>query len=83
MLFQTRFHAGIRSGTVTRTFRTWASPRAKPGARHRFPGGGFLLIRSVEAVAPDRLRPADARAAGFEDVDSLLEALGEPRPGTR
>lgn len=35
LLFQKRFHEGLKSGEVTLTFRRWERPHVKPGGRYR------------------------------------------------
>jgi hypothetical protein len=42
MLFQKRFHAGLRDGSITLTFRRWSTPKVRVGGRYRFDRTGTL-----------------------------------------
>ena len=66
-----RFHAGLADGSITLAFRRWRRPAAKAGGRQRTPIGE-LAIDAVVPVEPDDLTEADARAAGYDDLDELL-----------
>ena len=50
MLFQNRFHAGLADGSITLTFRDWASPRVKVGGQYRVHGVGTLEVTCVEPM---------------------------------
>lgn len=75
MLFKTRFHAGIRDGTVTLTFRSWQRPRVLPGRRYRFDGRGVIEVESIEEVPLTAIGESDARRSGFDGVAELIAAL--------
>ena len=47
LLFQKRFHAGLVSGAVTRTFRLWDKPHVKPGGRYRVHPIGVVEVSAV------------------------------------
>jgi len=76
LLFQKRFHDGLKSGAITLTFRGWASARVKPGGRYRCHPIGVLEVDSVERVKLGDLSDRDAVRAGFESLDEMREYLG-------
>jgi len=75
VLFRRRFLDGIRAGEITLAFRRWERPRARAGGRQRT-AVGELAIDSVEAVDRDGITAGDARRAGFDSLDELLDELG-------
>jgi len=70
MLFERRFHSGIREGQVTLTFRAWARPQVKPTGRYRTQVG-MLVVEAVDRVKLGDVRDAEARRAGFTDAAEL------------
>lgn len=72
LLFQKRFHAGLVSGAVTRTFRLWDKPHVKPGGRYRVHPIGVVEVSGVVRVPLETITDDDARAGGFESRDELL-----------
>jgi hypothetical protein len=81
MLFQRRFHAGIRDGSVTVTFRAWKTAKARPGAVHRLGPDDAIEIESVARFAPAKITTKEAARAGFADRTELLELLSKRGPG--
>jgi hypothetical protein len=75
MLFKQRFHAGIRDGSITRTVRTWKTPKVKPGGTYRLGAAGALEVRRVAEVALSDVTAADATRCGFADRDELVREL--------
>ncbi len=75
MLFQRRFHEGIRDGSVTRTYRTWKTPRVIVGGQYRLDAHGAVEVEEIEAVALESVPPSDARRCGFESRDELLATI--------
>lgn len=75
LLFQKRFHDGLKDGSVTLTFRHWAQPRVKPGGRYRCHPIGVLEVDDVKRVKIEEISEDDARRAGFDHRDALLEYL--------
>ena len=75
MLFPSRFLEGIARGRITLAFRRWKSARAKVGSRHHSPVG-LIEIDAVDVVEPEDISVEDARNAGYESLDELLEWLG-------
>src|SRR5512147_1410797 len=80
LLFQKRFHEGLKSGAVTLTFRQWAKPHVKPGGRYRCHPIGVLEVDAIERVRVGDIGAADARLAGFATRAELLEYMGELAP---
>jgi hypothetical protein len=76
LLFQKRFHEGLRSGDVTLTFRRWDVARVKPGGRYRCHPIGVLEVDRVDLVRAGRVTEGDARRSGFGSRDELLGYLG-------
>jgi hypothetical protein len=75
VLFESRFHDGLRRGSIVLTFRLWPSARVVVGRRYRCKALGFLEVDSVDKVRVGSIRPAEARKAGFEDAAALTEYL--------
>ena len=80
LLMKKRFFEAIRAGRKTTTLRYWQRPIVRAGGVRTVPGLGKVRIDSVEAIAPDRLTDADARADGFDGVEAMLAALREIYP---
>jgi len=74
MLFPSRFLEGIADGSVTLAFRRWKSARAKVGSRHHSPVG-LIEIDAVDVVELSDISAENARNAGYESLDQLLEWL--------
>jgi hypothetical protein len=75
LLFQKRFHAGLESGAITLTFRSWDRPRVKPGGRYRCHPIGVLEVDSIRSVRVADIGERDAKRAGFASRAELLEYL--------
>lgn len=71
MLFPQRLWAGLADGTVTLAFRRWRRPAARAGSVHHTPAG-LLRIEAVQPVAERDITEAEARRAGFADLEALL-----------
>jgi hypothetical protein len=82
LLFQKRFHAGLKDGTVTLTFRRWNKPHVKPGGRYRVHPIGVVEVSGVTEVPLSAVPERDARAAGFAGVAEMKAWLEAP-PRTR
>lgn len=80
LLFQKRFHEGLKSGAVTVTFRRWDKPHVKPGGRYRCHPIGVLEVDAIERVKTADIGDADAARAGFAGREELFAYMGEPRP---
>jgi hypothetical protein len=75
LLFQKRFHEGLKSGEVTLTFRRWERPHVKPGGRYRCHPIGVLVVESIERVRLADISVADARKTGFASRDELVDYI--------
>ena len=78
LLFQKRFHAGLRDGSVTLTFRRWRKPHVKPGGRYRVHPIGVVEVSEARQVRLSEIPERDARAAGFEGVAEMRAWLDAP-----
>jgi hypothetical protein len=72
MLFQRRFHDGIRSGEIRCTVRIWKRPHAKAGGRYAL-GAGAIVVDRISEMRIDDLTPALARQSGFASLVDLLK----------
>lgn len=75
LLFQKRFHSGLRDGSVTLTFRQWERPHVKPGGRYRCHPLGVLQVDAIDRVLLRDVTAQDAARAGFSSVDELRTYL--------
>lgn len=74
MLFKREFHAGLRDGSITLSFRRWSRPQVKVRGRYRY-AFGQLEVDALEQVRVGEIKPADARRSGFPDLDALHATL--------
>lgn len=74
MLFRKEFLDGISTGAITLAFRRWRRPSVRAGGTLLTPVGQ-LSIKSVKPVALNRISEADARRAGYESREMLLDEL--------
>jgi hypothetical protein len=74
VLIERRLHAGIRDGTITVLFRRWRRRQVTAGNVYRT-AAGRIIVESVNEVSPDRIRHADARAAGYRTVAEAVADL--------
>lgn len=77
LLFKKRFHAGLRDGSITLTFRDWQKPRVKVGGRYRCHPLGVLEVDRLDKVRLRDITPEELARAGFKDRDDLVEYLRE------
>ncbi len=73
--FEKRFKPGIRAGRITQSFRAWKRPQVKTGGRYRVHPVGMIQVDSIEHCRRAAISSADARKAGFESRDALLDYL--------
>jgi hypothetical protein len=71
VLFDARTLRGLTEGRVRVTFRRWTTVRAKPGSRFTTTAG-VVEVTAIAPVEPDALTEADANAAGFDSLATLL-----------
>jgi hypothetical protein len=81
LLFEKRFHDGLKSGAITLTFRRWDKPHVKPGGRYRCHPIGVLEVDAVEQVRAGDVTEKEAQRSGFESRAELLEYLGKGSAG--
>jgi hypothetical protein len=81
MLFKARFRDGIIEGSITRTLRRWKRLQVVPGNRYRQPFGE-VEVTSVEEVDEGSITAHDARLAGYDNRDHLLNELAGYPEGT-
>ena len=81
MLFQRRFHEGIRTGQITCTVRIWQRLHVKLGGRCAL-GGGALVVDKIRETDLDDLTPSLARRCGFPSLADLLQTA-KHGPGER
>ncbi len=82
LLFKKPFHAGLKDGTVTLTFRRWQKPHVRTGGRYRCHPIGVLEVDDVALVPATSITAADAARAGFASREALLAYLTELGPLT-
>jgi hypothetical protein len=80
MLFREKFLHGFQDGTVTVAFRRWRRPSVKSGGTLLTPVGQ-LHIESVARVATQTISAADARRAGYDSREALLDELTRTTEG--
>lgn len=74
MLFRKEFLERIGTGDVMLAFRRWRRPSVRAGSTLLTPVGQ-LSIQSVEPVSPSRISVGDAKRAGYESRETLLDEL--------
>lgn len=74
MQFRVRDREAIASGRITTTFRRWRSPQARVGGRYRL-GVVVIEVTAVEQISPSDISAGDARAAGHDSPEAVLEAI--------
>lgn len=80
MLFRKAFLEAIARGEVTLAFRRWQRPSVKAGGTLKT-SVGVLAIDRVEACALSSITSKDARSAGFESRQALVEELQQRTEG--
>jgi hypothetical protein len=78
VLFSAKAWPGLRDGSITVTFRTWARAQVKVGGIYRRVPGTALQVDAVGQVAVSSITDADSTAAGEPDRAALLRRLGSP-----
>jgi hypothetical protein len=74
VLFQKRFHAGLRDGSITESYRVWSRPQVKPGGRYKTPAG-MIEVAAIDLVKLSTVNDAAARRSGFDHRDELVRSL--------
>ncbi|WP_202946698.1 hypothetical protein [Allomesorhizobium alhagi] len=65
---------GIRNGRITLAFRRWRKPTVHAGGTLRTPAG-VLAFDDVREIAESEITNDDAKAAGFENRETLIADL--------
>lgn len=81
MLFRQKCLDGIRDGVITLAFRRWRRPSVRAGGT-LLTAVGQLAIVSVEEVAMAGITETDARRAGYDSREELVEELRGRTEGT-
>lgn len=79
MLFTREFKEGIRAGRITRTYRIWKRPQAKPGGRYNLAPNGVIEVDTVALAELKNITDADAKLSGFETRKALVGFLSGSR----
>ena len=80
MIFRQEFLDGIRRGHITIAYRRWRRPSVKAG-RKLLTAVGLLHIRDVIPITIGSILEAEARRAGYESRQALVEELNEQTDG--
>lgn len=80
MLFKRHILDAIEKGEVTLAFRRWVRPTVKSGGSLRT-AIGVLTIEAVEAIDPEKIRPVEAKQAGYASRENLLADLATRKGG--
>jgi hypothetical protein len=80
MLLKREVLEAIRRGEITLQFRRWSRPTVKPGGTLKTPIG-LLQIGAITDMRPEEVSAADARHAGFSDLDEFRRWLDSMKQG--
>lgn len=80
VIFRQEYLDGIQKGSVTVAFRRWRRPSVKAGGT-LLTAVGLLHIRDVSPVALEDISNADARRAGYESREALVDELAARTAG--
>ena len=75
MLFKARFHAGLRDGSVDRTFRLWSNPKVRLRGQYRFARDGAVEVLAIDLVSLSKVTAREARRAGFSSRAELIAEI--------
>ncbi|GAB3247118.1 hypothetical protein GCM10027347_02490 [Larkinella harenae] len=81
MLFKQKQLDGIKSGAISLAFRKWKKQSVKPGSLIKT-AVGRIEVERVSAIDLSEITADDARRAGFDRFDDLLEILNSVAEGT-
>ena len=74
MLFRQKCLDGIREGIITVAFRRWRRPSVRAGGTLLTPVGQLAIV-SVEEVTMTEITEPDARRAGYDSREELVDEL--------
>lgn len=80
MLIKLEVLEAIRRGEITVQFRRWTRPSVKAGGTLKTKLG-LLRIGRMDQMDPAEVTLADARAAGFSDLDDFSRWLASMKEG--
>jgi len=80
VIFRQEFLDGIRRGHITIAYRRWRRPSVKAGGK-LLTAVGLLHIRDVIPITIGSILEAEARRAGYESRQALVEELNEQTDG--
>ena len=80
MLIRREVLEGIRRGEIDLQFRRWSRPTVKPGGTLKTKLG-LMRIGRVDEMRPEDVSLADARRAGFRDLEDFRRWLGTMKEG--
>lgn len=75
MLFKAATLAAIVEGRITLAFRRWRRPTVRAGGSLRT-AAGVVRFGVVQRVEPEAISEEEARAAGFQTRQALLDHIG-------
>lgn len=79
LLFQKRFHEGLKSGAITVTFRRWDKPHVRVGGRYRCHPIGVLEVDEIATVRVRDISDDDVLRAGFVTRAELVAYIASAR----
>ncbi len=80
MLIKLDVLEAIKRGEIDLQFRRWSRPTVKPGGTLRTKVG-LMRIGRVDEVRPEDVSVADARRAGFRDLEDFRKWLSTMKEG--
>lgn len=80
MLIKRDVLEAIQRGEIDLQFRRWSRPTVKPGGTLKTKVG-IMQIGRVDEMRPEDVTLADARRAGFRDLDDFRKWLASMKEG--
>jgi hypothetical protein len=80
MLIKREILEAIKRGEIDLQFRRWTRPSVKAGGTLKS-AVGLLRIGRIDDVRPEDVSVADAKRAGFRDLDDFHRWLGTMKEG--
>jgi hypothetical protein len=80
MLIKREILEAIKRGAIDLQFRRWTRPSVKAGGTLKT-AVGLLRIGRIDDLRPEEVSVADARRAGFVDLDDFQRWLGKMKDG--
>ena len=73
MIFRKEFLKKVKDGEVTIAFRQWKKLSISEGGKLKT--SGVILFKRIKVVTANQITKADAKKAGFLDIESLFKDL--------